>query len=163
MTKRFSKLNIQQRYSPCKSKKPNFKSEIEINFHKNPNFHLKKIPKGFCYKKNYAICFWNGFYDKSAQTYEHCYTKILMFMECVTCHLSHVNFQLSLIALLTPRVLSPAKNMFTKWQMNNTESLVYMSGVTCQVSDFFFFYNFLDLVSGARSSKLSVTAVLLSM
>ena len=42
--------------------------EIENNFHKNTNFHLKKNPEQFDQKKIEAIHFWNGFNDKSAQT-----------------------------------------------------------------------------------------------
>ena len=60
--------SIEQRYSPCKVEKSNFKGEIENNFNKNQNFHSEKFCEWFGQKKIEIICFRNGFHDKSAQT-----------------------------------------------------------------------------------------------
>ena len=52
--------SIQQPYSPCRSKKLNFKGEIENNFHKNLNFHSKFFPLVIWSKKNwrYTLSGW---------------------------------------------------------------------------------------------------------
>ena len=79
---------LQQRYSPCKSEKPNIKREIENDFHKNPNFHFKKKILSDLVKTNRSTTFsewiswqviWNWWFHrivcsdlKSAQTSEHC-------------------------------------------------------------------------------------------
>ena len=62
------RYSIQQCYYLCMFEKPNFKGEIENNFHKNPNFQSKKIPEWFGLNQTEAIPFQNGFHDKSAQT-----------------------------------------------------------------------------------------------
>ena len=43
--------SLQQRYSLCKSKKPNFNGDVKNKFHKNLNFHLKKILEWLSKKK----------------------------------------------------------------------------------------------------------------
>ena len=45
-----------------------FKGEIENNFQKNPNFHSRCFPIVIWSQKIEAICFLNGFHNKSAQT-----------------------------------------------------------------------------------------------
>ena len=59
---------LQQRYSPCYSKKPNFSGEIENNLFKNQIFPQNFLPEWFGPKQIEAICFQNGFHDNSAKT-----------------------------------------------------------------------------------------------
>ena len=79
----------QQRYSPCKSKKLNFKREIENNFIKNPNFRSEFFSWVIWSKRNWSYAFskWNlwqitsnwlfqrnvGSDLERAQKSEHCY------------------------------------------------------------------------------------------
>ena len=59
---------LQQRYSPCQSKKPNFSGEIENNLTKIQILPQNFFPEWFGPKKIEAIRFGNGFREKSAQT-----------------------------------------------------------------------------------------------